>query len=385
MISKGKDMIKLYDIDSYITEFTATVTSCEKRGDLYAVKLDRTAFFPTAGGQECDSGFLGERKVLEVIDAEETVHIVSEPLPKGMTVVGKINSEERFRKMRHHTGEHIVSGLVKSMFGFENVGFHLGDNDVTMDYDGELSEKDIEKLELYANRAVLENREVRAEYPNSDCLARLDYRSKLDLSENVRIVTIDGIDICACCAPHVKSTGEVGIIKITDFMRHRGGVRMHMLCGEEALRDYRCKQKNIEEISSLLSEKQETVSDGVKRILHEISEIKQERSMLRRELAKLRAERIEYTDGNLCLFEQDADGGDLLFYAEQCRKRCGGILVVCSGCDTDGYNCILLCDTMPDIKMMNEKLCGRGGGRNGMYRGFFRATRENIEKYFSGI
>ena len=379
-------MIKLYDTDSYISEFTATVISCEKHDDLYKIKLDRTAFFPTAGGQECDSGYLGGCEVVSVIeDGDDIVHILKEPIDIGKYIEGKINFEERFRKMQHHTAEHIISGFVKKLFGFENVGFHLGGTDVTMDYNGELGKKDIEMLELYANETVFENRSVRAEYPESGELEKMDYRSKLDLTENVRIVTIDGIDVCACCAPHVRSTGEIGIIKITEFMRHRGGVRMHMLCGESALNDYSVKQKNIEEISNLLSEKQETVSEGVKRILHELAEVKQERSALRRELAKLRAEKFEYTDGNMCLFAENMDKGDMMFYAEQCRKRCGGMLMVCSGNDTDGYSYIIIYEDMPDIKKMNVELCGKGGGRNGMCQGFFKANREKIEQYFNSL
>lgn len=376
-------MIKLYDKDSYIFEFSATVTSCEKSECGYRVILDQTAFFPTAGGQEYDSGTLNGKRVKEVVAADdEIVHITDEAFNVGENVIGKIDREQRFRKMQHHTAEHMVSGFVKRLYGFDNTGFHLGDYEVTMDYGGELSKEDIIKIEKLANKAVCDNVSVIAEYPNADELKMLDYRSKLDLTENVRIVTIDGIDVCACCAPHVHSTGECGMIKITGFMRHRGGVRMRMICGAEALADYRKKQESVEKISCLLSEKQENVVGGVQRVLDEISLLKQKNSQLKRELASMRAEKIEYTDGNLCIFEKEADMGDMMFYAEQCHEKCGGMLILCMGDDGNGYNYLILSKNEIEIKAINTALNGRGGGRNGMYRGYFGCKRTEIEECF---
>lgn len=376
-------MIKLYDNNSYIFEFTATVESCESDGNVHRVKLNQTAFFPTAGGQECDTGTLNGIKVSEVCEEQgEIVHITEEAFDIGETVIGKIDREPRLRKMRHHTAEHIVSGLIKKLYGFDNVGFHLGDSEVTMDYSGELSGDDITKLELLANKAVCGNIPVIAEYPSVEKLKNTDYRSKLDLTENVRIVTIDGIDVCACCAPHVHTTGECGVIKIIGYMRHRGGMRMYMICGEDAVADYRKKQESVEKISCMLSEKQESVVCGVQRILDEIGSLKQKNSALKRELACMRAEKTEYTDGNLCLFETETDVGDMMFYAEQCRKKCGGILVLCDGDDEKGYNYLILYDNEIDIKAINTALNGRGGGRNGMCRGYFGCKRAEIEKYF---
>lgn len=377
-------MIRLYDDNSYLTEFCARVTACTKNDKGYEILLDKTAFFPTAGGQEHDSGILDGQKVLDVeVRGNDIIHLLEKPLEEGINVTGKINWEQRFRKMQHHTAEHIISGLVKSMYGFDNTGFHLSNTEVTMDYSGELRREDIERLENSANQAVFKNLAVTAQYPEN--VKNMEYRSKLDLTENVRIVTVEGVDVCACCAPHVRRTGEIGVIKITSFMRHRGGTRMRMICGTDALEDYQCKQNSVEEISCMLSEKQENVSEGVKRILNETESVKQKNSELRRKIAVLRAESIEYTDANLCLFEPETERGDMLFYAEQCRKKCGGMLTVCAGNDSSGYSYIILCRDMPDIKQMNTALNGRGGGRNGMIQGFFGCTRAEIESYFNQL
>ncbi|MBE7016389.1 MAG: alanyl-tRNA editing protein, partial [Ruminococcaceae bacterium] len=216
-------MIKLYDKDSYIFEFCSEVISCCQVDGEYKILLDQTAFFPTAGGQECDTGTLDEISVVHVeIEEDQVYHYTKKPIEPGKKVIGKIDKEVRLRKMRHHTAEHIVSGLVHSELGLENVGFHLGDEEVTMDYNGVIDHDELLKIEYLANCAVWENIEVDCRYPESKELKNISYRSKLDLSENVRIVTIEGIDICACCAPHVKRTGEIGMIKLKDMINYKG-------------------------------------------------------------------------------------------------------------------------------------------------------------------
>ena len=218
---------KLYYESAYTRQFAARVLSCEKADGGWAVSLDATAFFPEEGGQSADTGTLGGTMVLDVRERDGVVtHLTDAPLPVGETVEGELDWAARFRKMQDHSGEHIVSGLVHARFGYDNVGFHLGTDGMTVDFSGELTRLQLDEIEDAANAVVWADKPVAACFPSAEELKTLDYRSKLDLTENVRLVTIPGVDVCACCAPHVSSTGQIGVIKLLDFMRHRGGTRI---------------------------------------------------------------------------------------------------------------------------------------------------------------
>ena len=221
---------KLYDLDSHRRDFTAAVLRCDADGERYAVVLDQTLFFPEGGGQPADTGVLGGARVLDVqITQEAIVHYTDAPLTPGAQVRGEIDWPQRFRRMQGHSGEHIISGLIHSEYGLDNVGFHLGQDTISMDYNGELTWPQLMHIEQLANEAVYRNVPIRTEYPSPEQLAQMTYRSKLDLTEDVRIVTVEGYDVCACCAPHVSCTGEIGAIKFTSVMRHRGGIRVTIL------------------------------------------------------------------------------------------------------------------------------------------------------------
>ena len=202
---------KLFYEDSHRTEFTAKVISCEEAKDGFCVVLDQTAFFPEGGGQYADTGILGNTEVTDVHEKNDVIfHSVTAPLEVGSIVSGKINWKERFEKMQQHTGEHIVSGIVHERFGYNNVGFHLGADYCTMDFDGPISKAQLKEIETEANEAVYRNLEVEVLYPSKEELKDMDYRSKIEIEGQVRIVKIPGYDVCACCAPHVKTTGEIG-------------------------------------------------------------------------------------------------------------------------------------------------------------------------------
>ncbi|MBR5808563.1 MAG: hypothetical protein IKY39_00455 [Clostridia bacterium] len=380
-------MIKLYDLDSYTKEFTAIVTACEKNEDgNYRVILDQTAFFPTAGGQTCDTGVIGEQAVLDVIiENEIIIHIVKNPVAVGETVACKIDWEIRFRKMQHHSAEHIVSGIATKMFGCDNVGFHLSDKEVTIDYNKEFTESQLLLLEQKANEAIWDNLEIDARYPDESELPNIPYRAKLDLTENVRIVTIPGIDVCACCAPHIKRTGEIGVIHLKDMMRHRGGVRIRMICGRDALLDYEEKAKSVLSISNLLSAKQEEVADATENLLSQIADRNRKIAELSKNLAVLKAESIEETQDNICIFEESSDVETLRLLANLGKKKTTKMCCVLSGNDANGYSYIIASENinLREIsKDINTSLSGRGGGREDMIQGSFSKTKEEIEKYF---
>ena len=377
---------RLFDKSSKIREFEATVLSCEPKGDgKYAVILDRTAFFPNEGGQSCDGGIIGGIKVLSVDEFDGIIiHTLPSPLAVGASVPCRLDYIGRFRKMQNHTAEHIVSGLVHSMFGYENVGFHLGDGYMTADFDGELSREDIERIETRANIVIFSCRRVRAYYPNSEELKILEYRSKLDLTDNVRIVEIEDTDMCACCAPHVENTGEVGLLKIVDAIRYKGGMRLTMVAGLDALADYRARCEQIRQVSTAISAKQSEVADGVLRLLDEVGKLKGRVSALGRELMQKKLDSLDATEGSIILFEDFDDMLSLRNFVNEGVKKCGKFFAVFTP-DGDGYKYIIASrslDLKPLSKKLNNALSGRGGGNERMIQGSCRADRKSIEQFF---
>lgn len=378
--------IKLYDADSHLYDFDASVISCEKTDKGFAIVLDKSAFFPEGGGQPADEGTLNGIAVTDVQIKDGVItHTTAEEIPAGSAVKGAVDSEIRFRRMQNHSGEHIVSGLIHKLFGYNNVGFHMGSEDVTLDLDGVLTREDLDKIEMLANRAVYENVNVRAEYPSLEILKDLDYRSKLDLTENVRIVTIEGYDVCACCAPHVNKTGEIGIIKLLDFLKYKGGVRIHMLCGFDALEDYNRRYKNVAAISAKLSAKQAEVYEAVERLSAELSAEKQAAGELKRQLVAMKIAALEPTDGNMVLVEKDMDMLNLRNLVNEAVQLCGGICAAFSGSDENGYNYIIASKNVPlraEAKAINAALNGRGGGKDEMIQGSAKASEAEIRAYF---
>ena len=377
---------RLFDIDAKASRFEATVLAVSEEIGEYCTVLDKTLFFPEEGGQSCDTGMLGGARVLRVVEKQGVIyHYTDKALTVGDIVEGEIDYVERYRKMQNHTGEHIVSGLIYKHFGLKNVGFHLSRDGMTADFDGELTDENIKMIEELANRAVYECHPVRGYYPETSELAKLEYRSKLDLYENVRIVEIEGIDMCACCAPHVSNTGEVGMIKILEYPRYKGGVRISMKCGSDALEGYRAEYEQIKRISMAISAKRSEVADGVDRLIDEMGALRGKISEMKRELMEYRLEKIEYTDGNLCIFEDDGDMLALRNLVNAAKTRCGGICACFSGNDTEGYKYIIS-STSVDLKArskeINAAIFGRGGGSSEMIQGSCTAKREEIEKYF---
>ncbi len=372
---------KLYDTDAYLQEFSATVLSCENHKDGYAVTLDQTAFFPEEGGQGADHGSLSEASVLDAFIKDGVIfHITDKPLAVGKTVQGKIDWERRFRHMQHHTGEHILSGTLHRLFGAENVGFHLY-NEVTLDTDIPLDEAMIERAEREANEAVFANLSVKAEYPEASLLATLTYRAKLSLTEGVRIVTIEGVDACACCAPHLKQTGEVGLIKIVDFMKYKGGTRLFIRCGKDALADYREKQALADTLCRRFSAKGDKLYSALDAHFAECEEKKAEIARLENTLREARLSPLPETKGILPLFYPDLSQGQLRKYAEEAASLCDIAAVFTK--EGEGYRYCLSSqkeDVRPLDKRLHERLGGRGGGRSESTAGSLPSNEEEIRR-----
>ncbi len=375
---------KLYDKDSHLKEFTGTVLSCEKAGEKYAVALNQTAFFPEGGGQQSDRGYIGDAYISDVqIKNGVILHFADKPLSVGQAYDCKLDFDFRFRNMQNHSGEHIISGIVHRLYGFNNVGFHLG-AEMTMDFDGELTRRQLDEIEDLANKAVYENLPVKVYYPTDEELKSLDYRSKLDLKENVRIVEIKDVDVCACCAPHVKATGEIGIIKILDFEKYKGGVRLLVKCGADALRDYREKYKNVLEISNLLSAKQPEASAAVVRLNEQLSAEKAETAALKKRLIAEKAAGFAPQTDKTAVFEDGLDIKELQLLADALCKKAGGIRGAFSG--ADGAFSFAICGEETALGEFFAKFKAafntRGGGRNGIRQGTVCAERAEIERLF---
>lgn len=377
---------KLYYQDSRLASFDAVVLRCTPAKDGYAVALDRTAFFPEGGGQYADVGTLGNARVTDVQETDGVIlHYTDAPLSEGETVRGEIDFALRFARMQNHSGEHIVSGIVHRLFGLDNVGFHLSDDDMTVDYNGVLTREELDRVETLANAAVAQNLRVETSFPDPAALPSMTYRSKLELTENVRLVTIGDVDCCACCAPHVSYTGEIGAIKILDFEHYKGGVRCHMLCGEKAMADYRDKYDNVRRISSLLAVPQTETADAVNRLLDALRQKDYDLAGLRRALCLASLDFAEPSAHCICFFAHAlCDMDALRFAVNRGMERatvCAGFLPTESGM----RYCIgsSTVDLRAQSRTINAALQGRGGGQTSMIQGTAAADAETITRFFA--
>lgn len=378
---------KLYELDSYIRSFTASVEECRSCENGYAVRLSRTAFFPEGGGQAADPGTLGGVSVndVQIVDGD-IWHYVSTPLAVGEEVEGILDWDTRFSRMRHHTAEHIVCGIAHRWYGMENVGFHLGSEDVTLDLDGELTREQIDAIEDEANRVVAANVAVTATVPTAEELEKAIYRSKKELDGDVRLVAIDGVDCCACCAPHVARTGEIGPIKLLDFIRYKGGVRIHLLCGDAALADYRLRYTQSAEISAKLSVKQRDITLAVDRLISERDGLKLALRAANRRIADMQVAMVEPTEKPMYLIGDDWDVETLRRVVNGLTARCGGLCAAYSGLD-GVYQYVLggTGDVKAATAQMNDALNGRGGGDHRQSQGRVQASADEIAAFWRDL
>lgn len=368
---------RLFDQDSFLTEFDAKVISCEKCQEGYRTVLDRTCFFPEGGGQKGDTGFLGSTEVFDTQIIDDVIyHYTSEPVVCD-TVKGKIDFDKRLDRMQNHSGEHIISGIVYSLFGFANVGFHLGEEEMTMDYSGFICENDLEKVISLANKAVRENRQIRCYYPENP--NEVPYRSKKELKGKIRIVDIDGIDVCACCAPHVNSTGQVGAIVLKDAKKFKGGIRLTVLCGSRATNDIIDTYRKIKRISQKLSVPYDKADTAF--FDHEEKSLQREQFFKNQlfSLTKKEIDGLEYKDGKR-LYRVD-DPQFIKDALNMLKEKCSDIACVISGNDESGYRFMAV--NVRDEKDFKKNLCLRCGGRDGMLQGTINNSLFEIETYFN--
>lgn len=357
---------RIYEIDSYCKEFEAVVLSCEQVDEIYNIVLDQTAFFPEGGGQAADIGTIDSVEVFDVrIVDGKIIHKAKGELEVGKKVVGKIDWALRFARMQSHAAEHLVSGIIHSTFGYSNVGFHMSETLVTFDFDGPISQSAMEKIEEKANRAIFENVAITAFCPDLSELGGINYRSKLDLDDGVRLVTIDGYDCCACCAPHPSKTGDIGVIKIINFYPLRGGTRIEMLAGINAFMDYRALHNSNKAMMGLLSASRDSVFEVVQREHDSLSELKAENKKLSQKLAFYGLDMSEINN-SVCAFSENAAYDDLIYCANTLNEKDIDYCLLFSNTDGDNYIYVVSSkanDVGPLVAQLNRELNGKGGGK----------------------
>lgn len=377
---------KLYYEDAHMSQFQATVLRCEQTKHGYEVTLDATAFYPEGGGQAGDTGTLGGVRVLDTHEKDGTVvHYCEAPLTEGTLVEGKIDYEARFYRMQQHTGEHIVSGIIHRRHGYHNVGFHMGNQSITIDFDGVIPMEEIPDIEREANEAVWKNLPVSCTYPSPEALETIAYRSKKALPWPVRIVEVPGSDTCACCGTHVKNTGEIGVIKLISAMPFRGGTRMEMACGAQALHLLNACFDQNRLVSQAFSAKILETGEAAQRMNDQVAALKYRLTGLERQLFEGIAANCA-GKGDVVHFEENLDNVAVRELADKIADVCGGMAAVFSGSDADGYAFCMVTregDLRQLCKDMTAALGGRGGGKPNFQQGRVNAPKAEIEAFFT--
>lgn len=372
--------IRLYNQDSSVLEFDAFVTSCEAKNGHYAVTLDRTAFFPEGGGQGADHGVLGGAHVLDVHEVNgEVVHTTDGALETGAHVHGEVDAVRRLDMMQQHSGEHIFSGMVCRLFGYDNVGFHIGSEAVTMDFSGPLTQEDIDRVEKLANEIVWANVPVETLLPDKEELEHMAYRSKKALEGTVRIVRIPGADICACCGTHVKFTGSVGQIKVLGWQKYKSGVRVSILCGRRALEEENAVLEQVKRSGVLLSCKQKEVASAVEKLLTERDTLRWQNEQLGMRLFDMQAAQEEGREIRVVCCDAIAASAVRKAAGRLCTGARMGLVLVPR---EDGFSFALSSQT-EDVRPATKALCaafgGKGGGPKDMTQGVLTGgTKEEI-------
>ena len=379
-------MERLYEANPFLTSFDAVVESCVQGKKGYDIILNQTAFYPEGGGQPYDTGILGGVRVLEVHSREgRVVHTCASPLEVGSAVSGEIDWERRFDLMQQHSGEHIVSGMAHAKWGCDNVGFHLGSDVVTIDLNVLLTPEQLRELEEEVNRYLWEDHPIEIASPSQEELETIDYRSKKELTGQVRIVTFPGADCCACCGTHVRSSGQVGLVKLLSMEKFREGVRIQLVCGGRALRYFSALQAQNAQVSHLLSAKVFETGAAVERLMEETAALKARcAAMEDAAFARLAEEHRE--KGDVLLFEEGLSPDSLRRLCDAVLHTCSGRCACFSGTEETGYKYAIgqLDGQLRELtKQLNQALNGRGGGKPDFVQGSVQASQAEIRAFFN--
>ena len=376
---------KLYYENCHLREFSAKILSCEAGEKGFWVTLDATAFYPEGGGQACDLGTLGDAQVLDVQErGDQVAHLCDRALCVGDVVRGQIHWARRFDLMQQHSGEHIVSGLVHTLFGHHNVGFHVGSDRMEIDFDGPIPAEMLPVIEQKANEAVWQNLPIRCWYPSEAELPHVFYRTKKALPWPVRIVEIPGYDSCACCGVHVENTGEIGMIKILSCIKFHQGVRMELTCGGRALKLLQEVYEQNRQVSQAFSAKILETGEAARKMNEVLSSEKFRANALQNQLFDCIAE--SYVNQERVLHIADGlEPAQVRILADKIAGKISGYCAVFSGGDGNFSYC--LATRAGDLRELNREmngvLAGRGGGKPNFQQGSVKATAQEIRAFFA--
>lgn len=422
---------KVYYDDAYAREFVGHVVSAQLQMKeaaedggtaLLDVVLDQTAFFPEEGGQSADTGTLAGFPVRDVqIEGGEIHHFVDvsginedsadeaagkksdaagtltddesdgtasrimDIFAEGAAVRGVLDWKRRFSNMQQHSGEHIFSGLVHRHFGLDNVGFHLSDREVTLDFNGVLTMEQLLAIEHEANEAVAEDVPSIITFPTKEEFDRSPCRSKLELTDNIRVVIFPGYDMCACCAPHVRHAGEIGLIKVTGVISWRGGVRVSIVCGSRALGLFDREHEIVTEAANFLTTSADNICPQLRKMKDEIRRLRAEMKDMSAGLLAAKLQAVPADAENVLLFTGDADKKAVRDAVTSLAENHSGYCGIFTGNDADGYSFVIgsrTKDSREAMKKMTDGLHARGGGKPDMVQGSVRAAEEEIRRLF---
>lgn len=416
-------MKRLYETDSYIKVLETVVTEAgdDEKGRPYICLAD-TIFFPEEGGQNADTGYLvlkGQSdacadtdpphkiRVLDgIITGRNTCssvsegsgiqirYIVSEPVAAGTGVICYLDWGKRYDRMQNHSGEHILTGVIHNRYGFDNVGFHLSDTGfVTLDLNGVLTYEQVIEAEKEANRVVYANMPIKDSYPTAQELEGITYRSKIDIDGQVRLITIgsddETVDVCACCAPHVARTGEIGLIKVISVINWKGGIQIAMLCGRRALEYINKEHDILTETAVMLSTEAVNVPDIVNKHREEITELKARLAQALENGVKYRIGSGEADETGCIFVEGDFPAGSMKnIYNSLAGLYTDRYVGLFAGDDGTGYRYYAGSRNRDSRKLavtLKEALNAKGGGSAEMIQGKVQASRKEIEDYFRSM
>ena len=383
---------RLYYDDVYMKEFDAKVLRCEASGSNWKIVLDRCAFYPEGGGQSGDRGILADPasdRMIQVADTQEEgediVLVCDAPVPEGSSVRGTLDWEYRFDRMQNHSGEHIISGLIHTRLGYNNVGFHMSADRMTIDLDGEISEDILQEIEQKANEIVWANVPVRIDTYTEEEAEEIEFRSKRELHGQIRVVSIPGADVCACCGTHVAFTGEIGPIRIVSHVRFKGGIRMELMCGRWAYLYMTEVFRQNHQVSVLMSSKMLETAGAVTKLLDDQAQLKGRMIGLFYEQIERKADELAGT-GDVLIFAQNYTPVLVQKLTARVMEKTDSAVFSFAGNDEEGYK-YAVGQTGGDLKAfvkdMNEELSGRGGGKPFFLQGSVSSDLESIVKFFS--
>lgn len=375
--------IKKYDEQPYESNFQAEIVDIQpgKEGTLLA--LSETLFFPEEGGQSPDIGWINGKEVLDVQIRDEVIwHEVKADMTEfaiGDTVQGEIDFAYRYDLMQQHSGEHVLTGCIYRKYGYTNVGFHLSKNIVTLDVSGMLSAEQICQMEKEANEIIYQNVPITAEYPEPEVLKQLQYRSKKEISQEVRIVSIGDYDCCACCAPHVRSTGEIGSILITKWEKYKGGVRLEIKCGSRAIQEHQNNRDIMKQMMKQLSAKPENFVETIERMKQETTELNLQLSELKDNFIRLKSEKFSEQE-MIITFEENMDTTTCRNYVNLLMEKAAALAAVFVATQ-EGYRYMIGSNVL-DVKkiqdMLKERFMAKGGGKPPMIQGTLQGDPKEI-------